>query len=74
MQITWSDNSDNEDEFIISRRFSNEIEFESIAYLAENETMFIDDVDNTVNYCYVVSASNEHGQSNSDEMCTDFSN
>jgi hypothetical protein len=69
LQITWSDNSDNEDEFIVSRRMPGE-EFTIIDYLSENETSFIDtDLDSGYIYCYKITASNEAGQADSEEVC-----
>ena len=71
MQITWSDNSDNEDEFIISRRYIDEEEFTIIDYLDEDITSYIDvDLDKNEIYCYKVTASNEVGESDSEEVCT----
>ena len=71
VQITWSDNSDNEDEFFISRRYIEEEEFTIIDYLGENITSYIDfNLDKNEIYCYKVTASNKVGESDSEEVCT----
>jgi len=71
IQVTWLDNSDNEDEFIVSRRYIDEEEFTIIDYLYENTTSYIDvDLDNNEVYCYKVTASNEYGESDSKEVCS----
>lgn len=71
IKITWSDNSDNEDEFSVSRRFSDEVEFTIINTLPEDSTTYTDeDLDLEYTYCYKITASNEYGSSDSDEVCT----
>lgn len=71
IQITWIDNSDNEEEFFVSRRFSDEVEFTMIATLPEDSTDYVDeDLDLEYTYCYKITASNEYGSSDSDEVCT----
>ena len=71
IELTWSDNSNNENEFIISRRYIDEEEFTIIDYLDENITSYIDsDLDKSEVYCYKVAASNEAGESDSEEVCT----
>ena len=71
VKITWFDNSDNEDEFIVSRRFADEVEFTILDYLPENTVDYIDkDIDNSYKYCYKITASNDAGQSDSEKACT----
>ena len=73
IKITWQDNSDNEDEFIVSRRFIDEVEFTILDYLPENAVSYIDeDIDDSYNYCYKITASNDAGKSDSEESCTIF--
>ena len=71
VKITWLDNSDNENEFIVSRRFADEAEFIILDYLPENTVDYIDkDIDNSYKYCYKITSSNDAGQSDSEEACT----
>ena len=71
IQINWNDNSDNEEEFIISRRYSDDEYFTIIDYLQADETAYVDaDIDSEYDYCYIVSASNKYGKSDSKEVCT----
>lgn len=73
VEITWRDMSDNETEFVISRRYSDETEFTVLNYLDKNTTSYIDyDIDKQYGYCYKITSSNEIGDSDSNEMCITF--
>jgi hypothetical protein len=73
LQITWVDNSNNEDEFIIERRIESNVDYGTFYYVEENTTSFVDvDVQTGESYCYRISASNEMGESHSSEVCVDL--
>lgn len=66
IDLNWSDNSGNENNFIIYRKESGQSEFAEIATLAANTTTYSDtEVDSTQMYSYFVSAINAHGSNNS---------
>ncbi|WP_022940378.1 fibronectin type III domain-containing protein [Psychromonas hadalis] len=70
LQINWADNSDNEDVFIVEKRFLQSDTFQRIAVLSENTTHYNDaDVNIDETYCYRISAFNQAGQSISSESC-----
>lgn len=73
LNITWYDNSDNEDEFIIERRLLSNVDYGTIYYTEENITSYNDlDVQSGETYCYRISASNIAGQSPSSETCIEL--
>lgn len=73
LNITWYDNSDNEDEFIIERRLLSNVDYGTTYYTEENVTSYNDlDVQSGETYCYRVSASNTVGQSPSSEICIEL--
>ena len=73
INITWSDNSDNESEFIIERRIASNVDYGTTYYLTENVTSYNDvDVETGETYCYRISASNTAGQSSSSETCIEL--
>jgi hypothetical protein len=70
LEISWTDNSDNELEFIIERRTIDDVNYGTTYYVAENTTSFEDiQVITGQTYCYRVSASNNYGISPSTEVC-----
>jgi hypothetical protein len=73
IQISWTDNSDNEIEFIIERRSADDVDYGTTYYAEENTTSFEDlQVSTGETYCYRVSASNNYGMSPSSEVCVDL--
>ena len=73
LRITWVDNSNNEDEFIIERRIESNVDYGTFYYVEENITSFDDlDVQIGESYCYRISASNVMGESHSSEVCIDL--
>lgn len=70
LKINWTDNSNNEDGFIIEKRLQESDLFEIVSTLPANAINFTDS-NVTVNqtYCYRIAAFNQAGQSTSDESC-----
>tara|TARA_R110001583_G_scaffold20698_2_gene79267 strand:- start:11797 stop:13272 length:1476 start_codon:yes stop_codon:yes gene_type:complete len=70
LQINWTDNSINEDGFMIEKRFIENDAFELLSTLPANTNTYTDSdtvLDQT--YCYRVVAYNEAGQTPSPESC-----
>ena len=68
--VTWQDNSNNEDGFIIEKRLQADNNFEQLSYLAVNTESYTDsDVIDVETYCYRISSFNMGGQSYSEEQC-----
>ncbi|ABM03332.1 hypothetical protein Ping_1521 [Psychromonas ingrahamii 37] len=77
LQITWSDNSSNEDGFLVEKRLLNEDKIQNIAILPVNSQEYNDlDLVSNETYCYRITAFNKAGMGKSDEFCyqvpTDF--
>ncbi len=73
LHISWSDNSENEVEFIIERRIQSNVDYGVTYYVAENTTSYNDEgVQVGETYCYRVSASNSIGKSSSSEQCIEL--
>jgi len=73
LQLNWTDNSNNEIEFIIERRTVDDVDYGTTYYVAENTTTFEDlEIQAGQTYCYRVSASNNYGISPSSEVCVDL--
>lgn len=70
LQISWTDNSINEDGFMIEKRFLENDAFELLSTLPANTEHYIDsDIVLDQTYCYRVVAFNEMGQTPSSESC-----
>jgi Fibronectin type III domain/Divergent InlB B-repeat domain len=70
-QLTWSDNSSNEDGFNIERKTGSSGSFSRIATVGANTTSYVNSglADNTT-YCYRVNAFNSGGpHPNTNEVC-----
>ncbi len=73
--IHWSDNSSNEEGFVVEKRLQSSSTFEAVAQLAADSTNYVDtDVINGESYCYMISAYNVMGQSLSSEKCVAIPN
>ena len=63
-QLTWVDNSQNEDGFNIERKLNTNGTFSLIATVGPDVTSYVDDnLANTATYCYRVNAFNDAGNS-----------
>jgi len=63
-QLTWVDNSQNEDGFNIERKLNTNGTFSLIATVGPDVTSYVDDnLANTTTYCYRVNAFNDAGNS-----------
>jgi Big-like domain-containing protein len=63
-QLTWVDNSQNEDGFNIERKLNTTGTFSLIATVGPDVTSYVDDnLANTTTYCYRVNAFNDAGNS-----------
>jgi Zn-dependent membrane protease YugP len=61
-QLSWVDNSNNEDGFHVERKLGNNGIFSFVATVGPNETFYIDDnLDDNTTYCYRVNAFNDVG-------------
>jgi outer membrane lipoprotein-sorting protein len=70
IMVTWEDNSDNEEEFLVLRRSGFDEEYTIVSYLPVDTTAYIDeDLPRGTAYCYAIVASNEAGSSSSSEAC-----
>ncbi|MBB1272127.1 fibronectin type III domain-containing protein [Psychromonas sp. SR45-3] len=70
LKINWTDNSTNEDGFIIEKRLQENNLFEIVSTLPANASNFTDsNVIVNQTYCYRIAAFNQAGQSTSDESC-----
>lgn len=70
LKINWTDNSTNEDGFIIEKRIQESDLFEIVSTLPANASNFTDsNVIVNQTYCYRIAAFNQAGQSTSDESC-----
>ncbi|WP_354623663.1 fibronectin type III domain-containing protein [Psychromonas sp. MME2] len=70
LQIAWNDNSTNEEGFFVEKRIVNDDFFQNIAVLAANTTQYNDlDVISEETYCYRITAFNQAGKNNSEEVC-----
>ena len=73
LQLSWTDNSNNEIEFIIERRTVDDVDYGTTYYVTENITTFKDiQLVSGETYCYRISASNNYGNSPSSEVCVDL--
>lgn len=62
IDVTWSDNSDNEDNFLVRRSLTSGSGFGDLALLAGNTTSYADtDVTDNTTYYYTVIATNVYG-------------
>ncbi len=72
IQIEWLDNSDNEDGFIVERRSDDEADFIVMQILSNDSVEYIDsNASENMYYCYRISAFNQAGSSQSEEVCID---
>lgn len=70
LKINWTDNSTNEDGFIIEKRFQENDAFEILSTLPANTNYYTDsDIVADQTYCYRVVAYNSSGQVPSAESC-----
>lgn len=70
LQITWTDNSDNESGFVVERRLFQDVDYITLAMLASNSISYSDDtMASGETYCYRVGAFNTAGTSYSGEYC-----
>lgn len=70
LNVTWLDNSDNEDGFIIEKTVMSNPNYQKIADLPANETNYVDfQIVSGETYCYRVSAYNSAGTAQSSEKC-----
>jgi hypothetical protein len=70
LQLNWTDNSNNEIEFIIERRIESNVDYGESYSVAQDETSYVDlQVQTGETYCYRISASNNSGSSPSPEVC-----
>jgi len=71
ISISWTDNSDNEDEFIIERKLGASGTYAVLDSVSANVTSYDDPgLDSETEYCYQVKASNAIGDSGySNEVC-----
>lgn len=70
LNVTWVDNSDNEDGFIIEKTVMSNPNYEKIADLSANTTNYSDfQIVSGETYCYRVSAYNSVGTAQSSEKC-----
>jgi hypothetical protein len=69
--VTWTDNSDNEDEFVVMRK-DGTAEFQEIASVPFDTVQYHDEpVTSGTSYTYMVMAVNADGESHSDEVVLD---
>ena len=72
LQITWDDNANNENGFIIERSLFDDSNFSYLDSSARNSTSYTDtDVITGEIYCYRISAYNEAGIATSQPSCID---
>ena len=70
-QLTWTDNSDNEDGFVVERRLFEELTFTQLAIVSG--TTYDDSTPLAgMSYCYQVGAFNSAGTAYSGEYCIDI--
>ena len=68
--LTWSDNSDNEDGFIVERRLFQDTKYTQLTILPRNTTIYSDNTTNSGEiYCYKVGAFNRAGIAYSGRYC-----
>lgn len=70
LQITWTDNSDNENGFVVERRLFQNVDYNTLVTLAGDSISYSDDtMASGETYCYRVGAFNTAGVSYSGEYC-----
>lgn len=70
LQVTWTDNSDNESGFVVERRLLTATEFTQLTQLSTDSTSYQDDIPIAgETYCYRVGAFNEAGMAYSIDSC-----
>ncbi|MCG8699179.1 MAG: fibronectin type III domain-containing protein, partial [Bacteroidales bacterium] len=75
LELTWSDNSDNETGFKIERSLNADTNFESVAILAANSTYLMQHgLSSATTYYYRVSAINDDGDSDFSEVASATTN
>jgi fibronectin type 3 domain-containing protein len=67
--LTWTDNSDNEEHFMVQRKVEGDAAFEEISTQPFNATQYHDaDVTSGTTYVYKVTAMNADGEADSNEV------
>lgn len=71
VELIWTDNSDNEEAFVIERKAATETMFSQLASIEENTTSFNDEtIELNTSYTYRVYAFNSFGSSNYSNVVT----
>jgi fibronectin type 3 domain-containing protein len=67
--LTWTDNSDNEEHFMVQRKVDGDAAFEEISTQPFNATQYHDaDVTSGTTYVYKVTAMNADGEADSNDV------
>ena len=70
LNLSWQDNSNNEDGFRVERGVSVSGSFDTITILGPNSTFYTDSsISQNIEYCYKITAFNANGYGSSESVC-----